>query len=46
MGWWWGLVRERQGVGVCLRGLEACWQSVDMAEGGECGRKVWGEGGR
>ena len=25
------MARERQGVGVGLRGLEACGQSVDMA---------------
>ena len=30
-GWWWGLARERQGVGVGLRGLEACGQSVELA---------------
>ena len=32
---WRELAREWQGAGVCLRGLEACGQSVDMAgEGG------------
>ena len=34
-GWWRELAREWQGAGVCLRGLEACGQSIDMAgEGG------------
>jgi hypothetical protein len=40
------LARERQGVGVCLRGLEACGQSIDMAGkgggrrggAGQCGK--------
>ena len=31
VGWWRELARERQGVGVCLGGLEACGQSIDMA---------------
>ena len=34
-GWWWELACERQGVGVRLRGLEACGQSIDIA--GEVG---------
>ena len=37
-GWWWELARERQGVRVGVRGMEACGRSIDVA-GEEGGRR-------
>ena len=45
-GLWQELARERQGVGVCLRGLEACGQSIDMAGKGGGRREGAGQCGK